>query len=87
MIERIERISRVNGIAPQGYGQRQGYADSNGSKAFDEEFKNAMKEKKSEVKEVKVDDAYALNVTRATQSLFYQNGLPAEWAEKYDEIR
>jgi len=82
MIAKVERISRINSIGKDlgSYGQRQGYADSNGGQSFEHELKSAMQGKRQDVKksEIQIDQPYVLSVTRATHSLFYQNGIPEE---------
>ena len=82
MIAKVERISRVNGISNNlgSYGQRQGYAENNGGREFEKELNSALRQKEREKREVVLESGqpYILSVTRATQSLFYQNGLPEE---------
>lgn len=87
MIARVERISRMNGVTKKvsAYGQRQGYADSNGGSGFERELQSAMQVKKDTrvQSEPVIGQPYLLSVTRVTQSLFYQNEMLSDRLEEY----
>ena len=76
MVERIEKVARVKGIeydVNRPYDQEEN--ERNGAKQkFAKVLRSVMK--RSAPQESTVPDAYRLEITnRATQSLFYQNGL------------
>ena len=79
---RVERISPVHGVAfdvARSFEDRRGFADSNGGQSFRQMLDKAMQTVKkpfapAEPNETKLSGAYEVNVTRATQSLFYNDG-------------
>ena len=78
MVERIERVTRVNGTdndMARTFDRKNGYDDSQGRKSFADVLKETMR-RGSLPSERGMPAAYALDIsTRATQSLFYQNAV------------
>ena len=83
---RVERISPVQGVAfdvARSFEDRRGFADHNGGQSFRQMLDKAMQTVRkpfasAEKGEAKPSDAYVVNVTRATQSLFYNDGTALE---------
>ena len=83
---RVERISPVQGVAfdvARSFEDRRGFADHNGGQSFRQMLDKAMQTVRKpfasvEKGEAKPSDAYVVNVTRATQSLFYNDGTALE---------
>ena len=83
---RVERISPVQGVAfdvARSFEDRRGFADHNGGQSFRQMLDKAMHTVRkpfasAESSEVRMSDAYEVNVTRATQSLFYNDGSVLE---------
>ena len=83
---RVERISPVQGVAfdvARSFEDRRGFADHNGGQSFRQMLDKAMQTVKKPFASVKpretgISDAYEVNVTRATQSLFYNDGTVLE---------
>ncbi|MBP5199122.1 MAG: hypothetical protein J6Z82_00525 [Schwartzia sp.] len=79
---RVERISPVQGVAfdvARSFEDRRGFADHNGGQSFRQMLDKEMQTMKKTLASVGTDetgpsDAYVVNVTRATQSLFYEDG-------------
>ena len=79
---RVERISPVQGVAfdvARSFEDRRGFADHNGGLSFRQMLDKEMRTMKKPVASVGTDEArtteaYVVNVTRATQSLFYKDG-------------
>lgn len=78
---RVEKISPVQGVAfdvARSFEDRRGFADHNGGHSFRQMLDKAMQTVRkpfasAESSEPKLSDAYEVNVTRATQSLFYND--------------
>ncbi len=78
---RVERISPVQGVAfdvARSFEDRRGFADHNGGQSFRQMLDKAMHTVRKPfasagASEGGVSDAYEVNVTRATQSLFYND--------------
>ena len=78
---RVERISPVQGVAfdvARSFEDRRGFADHGGGQSFRQMLGKAMQTARkpfasAESGETVVSDAYAVDVTRATQSLFYND--------------
>lgn len=83
---RVERISPVQGVAfdvARSFEDRRGFADHNGGQSFRQMLDKAMQTVKrpfasAKPRETGISDAYEVNVTRATQSLFYNDGTVLE---------
>ena len=83
---RVERISPVQGVAfdvARSFEDRRGFADHSGGQSFRQMLDKAMQTVRkpfasAEKGEAKPSDAYVVNVTRATQSLFYNDGTALE---------
>ncbi len=84
---RVERISPVQGVAfdvARSFEDRRGFADHNGGQSFRQMLDKAMQTVRKPLTTAKSSeaappsDAYVLNVTRATQSLFYKDGTVLE---------
>ena len=83
---RVERISPVQGVAfdvARSFEDRRGFADHNGGQSFrpmlDKEIRTRRKPLTSAgTEDAGLSDAYVVNVTRATQSLFYKDGTVLE---------
>ena len=76
---RVEKISPVNKVAfdvARSFEDRRGFVDHGGGQSFQKLLHQAMQKKpvaSSSKSENKPSEAYVVNVTRATQSLFYQD--------------
>ncbi len=78
---RVEKISPVQGVAfdvARSFEDRRGFADHNGGQSFRQMLDKAMQTVRkpfasAEPSETRLSDAYEVNVTRATQSLFYND--------------
>ena len=78
---RVERISPVQGVAfdvARSFEDRRGFANHGGGQSFRQMLDKAMHTVRkpfasAESSEGGVSDAYEVNVTRATQSLFYND--------------
>ena len=83
---RVERISPVQGVAfdvARSFEDRRGFADHNGGQSFRQMLDKAMHTARkpfasAKPSETEISDAYEVNVTRATQSLFYKDGTVLE---------
>ena len=83
---RVERISPVQGVAfdvARSFEDRRGFADHNGGQSFRQMLDKAMHAARkpfasAKSSETEISDAYEVNVTRATQSLFYNDGTVLE---------
>ena len=83
---RVERISPVQGVAfdvARSFEDRRGFADHNGGQSFQQMLNKAMHTARKPFASAKPNesgpsDAYVVNVTRATQSLFYDDGTVLE---------
>ncbi|MBR6266896.1 MAG: hypothetical protein IKR28_00990 [Selenomonadaceae bacterium] len=76
MVERIERIARIKGVdydVERPFERKENYQDSK-KKKFAQTLNQAMR--KDQTRESSMPTPYRLELsTRATQSLFYQDGL------------
>lgn len=76
MIDRIEKVARVKGVdhdMGRSFDRKEGYEDRGSGKKFSDLFQQEsmrQTEKKSAI-----PAAYRLEIGRATQSLFYEQGL------------
>jgi hypothetical protein len=78
---RVERISPVQGVAfdvARSFEDRRGFADHNGGQSFRQMLDKEMQARRKPLTSAKADEtgpseAYVVNVTRATQSLFYKD--------------
>lgn len=78
---RVERISPVQGVAfdvARSFEDRRGFADHNGGQSFRQMLDKEMQARRKPLTSAKTDEAgsseaYVVNVTRATQSLFYKD--------------
>ena len=83
---RVERVSPVQGAAfdvARSFEDRRGFANHGGGQSFRQMLDKAMHTVRkpfapAESSEVRMSDAYEVNVTRATQSLFYNDGAVLE---------
>ena len=77
MVERIEKVNRVKGVdydVNRPFERKEGYGDGTGKdSAFRQMLKKQMEKNTSE--NAPIAEAYAVDIQRATQSLFYQDGL------------
>lgn len=76
MIERIEKVARVKGVeydTDRPFQRKEGYQDSR-KKKFSQALNQAMQKKQQTNSTMPIPYRLELN-TRATQSLFYQDGL------------
>ncbi len=78
---RVEKISPVSGVSfdvARSFEDRRGFADHGSRQSFQKMLDQAMQRKavsSAEGKDNKsAPEAYVVNVTRATQSLFYKDG-------------
>ena len=86
---RVERISPVHGTAfdvARSFEDRRGFADHGGGQSFRQMLDKAMHSVRkpfasAKPSESKPTEAYVVNVTRATQSLFYNDGTALERIE------
>ncbi len=78
---RVERISPVHGVAfdvARSFEDRRGFADQSGGQSFRHMLEKAMHTARKPFASAGTgdavqSDAYVVNVTRATQSLFYKD--------------
>ena len=76
---RVEKVTPVNRVAfdvARSFEDRRGFADHGGGHSFKNMLRQAMQKRliaSSGKSENKPSEAYVVNVTRATQSLFYQD--------------
>ena len=81
---RVERISPVQSVTfdvARSFEDRRGFANYNGGQTFQQLLDRAMHKVRKPLASASdggSSDAYVLNVTRATQSLFYQGGMLPE---------
>ena len=78
MIDRIEKVSRVKGIGyeqEQNFRRKEEYQDKQGGKNFSAVLENVQKKKTASEKSVSVPEAYRLELSNITHSLFYEGGL------------
>ena len=81
---RVEKISPGQGVAfdvARSFEDRRGFADHNGGQSFRQMLDKAMQTVRkpfAKPRETGISDAYEVNVTRATQSLFYHDGTVLE---------
>ena len=84
---RVERISPVQGVAfdvARSFEDRRGFANHGGGQSFRQLLDQAMHAARKPFAPAKpsgtagVSDAYEVKVTRATQSLFYNDGSALE---------
>ena len=77
MVERIEKVTRVKGVdydVSRPFERKEGYGDGTGKdSAFRQMLKKQMEKNTSE--NAPIAEAYAVDIQRATQSLFYKDGL------------
>ncbi|MBR1760448.1 MAG: hypothetical protein IJ812_06660 [Schwartzia sp.] len=85
---RVERVSPVQSVSfdiARSFEDRRGFANHNGGQSFRQMLDKAMQTAKKPLASA-VDrpqsDAYVLNVTQPTHSLFYKVGLTLEGLEK-----
>lgn len=79
MVRRIERIAPVRGISydiANSREERRGVFDGGGRGEFRQHLENFLRQpmKTASSETETLSKPYALQVTRATQSLFYENG-------------
>ena len=78
---RVERISPVRGVAfdvARSFEDRRGFADQSGGQSFQQMLEKAKQTVRkpfvsAKSSEAAQSEAYVVNVTRATQSLFYND--------------
>ena len=77
MVERIEKVNRVKGVdydVNRPFERKEGYGDGTSKdSAFRQMLKKQMEKNTSE--NAPIAEAYAVDIQRATQSLFYKDGL------------
>ncbi len=77
MVERIEKVTPVKGVeydVGRPFERKEGYGDgTKRDSAFRELLKQQMN--KNATKSASEDEAYAVDIQRATQSLFYNGGV------------
>lgn len=77
MLERVERVTRIKGVkfdTEDLFQRRRGFDERHERELFASIFEDEIEKKKRRAEEESAakDDAYRLDVGRATQSLFYQ---------------
>jgi len=76
MVERVGKVARMKGVSydvGHSFDRKEGYEDQDSGKKFSNLF---QREKRRQAEEKDgVPAAYRLEVGRATQSLFYENGF------------
>ena len=81
---RVERVSPVQSVTfevARSFEDRRGFANYNGGQSFHQLLDQAMRKVRKPLASASdgmASDAYVLNVTRPTQSLFYQGGMLPE---------
>ena len=77
MVDRIEKVTKVKGVSydiGRPFERKEGYGDGTGKdSAFRQMLKKQMEKNTSE--NAPIAEAYAVDIQRATQSLFYKDGL------------
>ena len=77
MVERIEKVNRVKGVdydVNRPFERKEGYGDGTGKdSAIRQKLKKQREKNTSE--NAPIAEAYAVDIQRATQSLFYKDGL------------
>ena len=76
MVERIEKVARVKGIdydVGRSFDRKEGYEEQASGKKFSEFFQKARNHQAAEPSNVSAP--YRLELSRATQSLFYERGM------------
>ena len=80
-------VERVQGVAPsrrvrydegRSFGAREGFAESGGGQNFERQLKQAMKKRRAAEDKRAASEAYVLDVTLPTQSLFYDRQISLE---------
>lgn len=84
-------VERVQGVAPsrrvrydegRPFAGREGFAENGGGKNFERQLRQAMK-KRQEEREASAAGAYVLEVSRPTQSFFYDRQASLERIRAY----
>ncbi len=76
MVERIEKVARVKGVdydVGRSFDRKEGYEEKDSGKKFSEVFQKARNRQVAEPSSVSAP--YRLELSRATQSLFYEGGM------------
>ena len=77
MVERIEKVTRVKGVdydVSRPFERKEGYGDGTGRNGTFQQMLNKLMIKNT-AETAPVADAYTVDIQRATQSLFYKDGL------------
>ena len=85
MVQRVERVAPTKAVeydVGRPFEQRHGFSDSKGTGVFSEVLRQTMKKKQKKAAEAPVADPYVLDLSRATQSLFYRYGTSIEALRK-----
>ena len=85
MVDRIERVARIKDVeydVGRSFERKEGYRDQQEKRKFSEVLQSVMK--RGVKQESSVPEPYRLELnTRATQSLFYQNGVElSRWEDR-----
>lgn len=84
MVDRIEKVTKVKGVSydiGRPFERKEGYEDENQQGgSFYQMLKHNMK--KSSDGKVTISEPYKLELSRATQSLFYEKGLQIKALER-----
>ncbi len=77
MLNRVERVARVKGVeyeVERSFARKEDYREQKDKKKFSQVLQNVMKRNENQSSS-EIPAPYALDIkSRATQSLFYQNG-------------
>ena len=81
MVERVQAVTPTRSVRydrERPLQEREGFADSGGGRSFERQLNKAMKKRRATEDKRSASEAYVLDVTLPTQSLFYDRQISLE---------